>query len=108
VWDSLGYAEHHLGNLGEAAACYQRALTLHREAGDRSTEAEALVHLGDTRQAAGDLGPAQEAWQQALAIFDELRNRDAADKLRATIASTGGPTPPGSPEPGESRPAAPG
>jgi tetratricopeptide (TPR) repeat protein/transcriptional regulator with XRE-family HTH domain len=108
VWDSLGYAEHHMGNLGQATACYQRALTLHREAGDRYTEAEALVHLGETCQAAGDPGPAQEAWQQALAIFDELRNRDAADKLRAMIASTGGPTPPGSPEPGGSRPAAPG
>ncbi len=88
VWDSLGYAEHHLGNLGEAAACYQRALSLHREAGDRFTEAEALAHLGETRQAAGDLTQAREAWQQALAIFDDLRNRDAADKVRVLIAST--------------------
>ena len=89
VWDSLGYAEHHLGNLGEAAACYQRALSLHREAGDRFTEAEALTHLGETCQAAGQLAQAREAWQQALAIFDELRNSDAADKVRAMLASTG-------------------
>ena len=55
VWDSLGYAEHHLGNLAEAAACYQRALSLYRESGDRFAEAEALTHLGDTRHAAGEL-----------------------------------------------------
>jgi tetratricopeptide (TPR) repeat protein/transcriptional regulator with XRE-family HTH domain len=88
VWDSLGYAEHHMGNLGEAAACYQRALSLHREAGDRFTEAEALTHLGETCQAAGELAQAREAWQQALAIFDDLRNRDAADKVLALLAST--------------------
>jgi tetratricopeptide (TPR) repeat protein/transcriptional regulator with XRE-family HTH domain len=104
VWDSLGYAEHHMGNLGEAAACYQRALSLHREAGDRFTEAEALAHLGETHQAAGNLAQAREAWQQALAIFDNLRNRDGADKVRAMLASTAGHTPPDSPQPSESGP----
>ena len=102
VWDSLGYAEHHLGNLGEAAACYQRALSLHREAGDRFTEAEALTHLGETRQAAGNLVQAREAWQQALITFEDLRNHDAADKVRAMLASTDGHAPPDSPRRGES------
>jgi tetratricopeptide (TPR) repeat protein len=87
VWDSLGYAEHHMGNLGEAAACYHRALSLHREAGDRFTEAEALAHLGQTYQAAGNRTQARQAWKQALAIFDDLRNRDGADKVRAMLAS---------------------
>jgi tetratricopeptide (TPR) repeat protein/transcriptional regulator with XRE-family HTH domain len=88
VWDSLGYAEHHMGNLGDAAACYQRALSLHREAGDRFTEAEALTHLGQTRQAAGNLTQAREVWRQALVIFEDLRNHDAADKVRAMLAGT--------------------
>ncbi|HEX3491978.1 MAG TPA: tetratricopeptide repeat protein [Streptosporangiaceae bacterium] len=92
VWDSLGYAEHHLGHLGEAAACYQRALSMHREAGDRPTEAESLTHLGETWQAAGQLAQAQEAWLQALAIFDDLQNRDAADRVRALLAGTDGQT----------------
>ena len=87
VWDSLGYAEHNMGNLGEAAVCYQRALSLHREAGDRFTEAEALAHLGQTYQAAGNVTQARQAWRQALAIFDDLRNRDAADRVRAMLAS---------------------
>jgi tetratricopeptide (TPR) repeat protein/transcriptional regulator with XRE-family HTH domain len=100
VWDSLGYAEHHTGNLGEAAACYQRALSLHRETGDRFTEAGSLTHLGETCQAAGELVRAREAWQEALAIFDDLRNRDAADKVRAMLARTDGHTL--SPQPSES------
>src|SRR5579859_7591762 len=37
VWDSLGYAEHHLGNLGEAAACYQREPSLGFAAGRLTT-----------------------------------------------------------------------
>jgi tetratricopeptide (TPR) repeat protein/transcriptional regulator with XRE-family HTH domain len=102
VWDSLGYAEHHMGNLGEAAACYQRALRLHRETGDRFTEAESLTHLGETCQAAGKFAQARQAWQQALAIFDGLRNRDAADKVRAMLASTDDHAP--SPQPSESEP----
>ncbi len=102
VWDSLGYAEHHLGNLGEAAACYQRALSLHREAGDRFNEAQALAHLGGTYQAAGNLADARQAWQQALAIFGDLRNPDAAGKVRAMLAGTAGHPPPGSAQPRES------
>ena len=104
VWDSLGYAEHHMGNLGEAIACYQRALGLHREAGDRFTEAESLTHLGETCQAAGDLGQAMEAWQRAAVIFDDLRNHDAADKVRAMINHA----PAGLPQPGELEPELPG
>ena len=107
VWDSLGYAEHHLGNLGEAAACYQRALSLHREAGDRFTEAEALAHLGETCQAANQPTQARDAWQQALAIFDDLQNSDAADKVRAMLASTDGQPPSNLPQPSESAPAHP-
>jgi tetratricopeptide (TPR) repeat protein/transcriptional regulator with XRE-family HTH domain len=106
VWDSLGYAERHMGNLGEAAACYQRAIGLHREAGDRFNEADALTHLGETRQATGEFAQAQDAWQQALALFDELENRDAADKVRATLASTEERAP--SPQASESGPALPG
>jgi tetratricopeptide (TPR) repeat protein len=108
IWDSLGYAEHHLGNLGDAAACYQRALSLHREAGDRFTEADALTHLGETRQAAGNLAQAREAWQQALAIYGDLRNHDAADKVRAMLANAGSRTPSDSPRPSESEAKLPG
>jgi tetratricopeptide (TPR) repeat protein len=85
--DSLGHAEHHLGNFAEAAACYQHALSLFREYGARFDEADALTHLGDTHQAAGELAQAREAWQQALAILDDLQHPDAG-QVRAKLAST--------------------
>jgi tetratricopeptide (TPR) repeat protein len=91
-----------MGNLGEAAACYQRALSLYREAGDRFSEGQSLTHVGETCQAVGTLAQAREAWEQALAIFDELRNRDAADKVRAMLASADNRAP--TPQPGESGP----
>ena len=58
AWDSLGYADHHLGHHTEAIACYQRALTLFGEFGDRYFEAGVLSHLGDARAPpAGSGGP---------------------------------------------------
>jgi tetratricopeptide (TPR) repeat protein len=96
-----------MGNLGEAATCYQRALSLHREAGDRFTQAEALAHLGETWQAVGKPTQARDAWEHALAIFDDLGNSDAADKVRAMLASADGRPPPNVPQPGESEPALP-
>jgi tetratricopeptide (TPR) repeat protein/transcriptional regulator with XRE-family HTH domain len=85
VWDSLGYAEQHLGNLAEAADCYQRSLSLYREASDRFGEAVALTHLGDTRRAAGEQARSHKAWQQALAILEDLEHPDAAE-VRAKLA----------------------
>jgi DNA-binding SARP family transcriptional activator len=76
TWDSLGYAEHQLGHLPEAIACYQRALDLFRDCGDRFYEAEILVHLGDTRDAAQDRRGARDAWRQALDILNELHHPD--------------------------------
>ena len=83
--DSLGYAEHKLGRLAEAAVCYQRALSLFREFGDRFYEAEILTHLGDTHCAGGNPQQARDVWQQALAILDDLHHPDA-NNLRAKLA----------------------
>jgi tetratricopeptide (TPR) repeat protein len=87
AWDSVGYAEHHLGNLAEAAGCYQRALGIFREDSDRMAEATTLTHLGDTSHAADDMERAQEAWRQALAILDDLQHPDA-EEVRAKLTST--------------------
>jgi tetratricopeptide (TPR) repeat protein len=89
-WDSLGYAEHHLGNFGEAAACYERALSIFRELGERRYEADALTSLGDTCLAAGELPRARETWQLALAIFDDL-GHPGAEKVRAKLAGLPAP-----------------
>ena len=88
LWDSLGYAEHHLGNLPEATTCYERSLALFRETGDRYNQAAVLDHLGDNFHAAGKPGQSQTAWRQALGILDHLGYPDT-DALRSKLhAST--------------------
>jgi DNA-binding SARP family transcriptional activator/tetratricopeptide (TPR) repeat protein len=87
VWDTLGYIEHHLGDFAQAAAHFERALEQSRDHGDRLTEGSIQSHAGDARHDAGELSQAREAWQQALAIYDDLQHPDAG-KLRTKLAST--------------------
>jgi Tetratricopeptide repeat len=91
IWNSLGYTEYHAGDLGEAAACYERALSIFQTAGDRWGQADTLTNLGDIRRAAGDRLQAQDAWQQAHDILDDLQHPDAA-KLRAKLVSMDKPS----------------
>ena len=86
AWDSLGYVEHQLGHYRDAADCYQSALSLFRELGDRFNEADILTHLGDARHAAGEQQEARAAWKRALVILDDLHHSDA-DKVRAKLGS---------------------
>jgi tetratricopeptide (TPR) repeat protein len=76
-WDSLGYAYYQLGDYVQAASCFQEAVRLFGQFGDRCGQAWALAHLGDARSAVGHRKTAREAWQQALAILDDLRHPDA-------------------------------
>jgi hypothetical protein len=48
--------------------------------------------LGNARHAAGELPQARHAWQQALAIMDDLQH-PSADKVRAKLASIEGDAP---------------
>lgn len=84
VWDTLGYIKLHLGNSAQAVSHFEAALGLCREHGDRTQEAEILSHVGDARSAAGDLPQARDAWQQALAIYDEIQH-PSADKVRSKL-----------------------
>ena len=86
VWATLGYIEFHLGNLARAAAHFESALGLCRDRSDRLNEAEILAHVGDMRHAADEVPQAREAWQQALAIFDEIQHPNAGN-VRAKLAS---------------------
>ena len=86
--DSIGYAYHHLGQHDQAIGCYQFALGIYQEPGagyGQDIQADLLTHLGETHWVTGDLGSARQAWQQALAILDELHYPDAVQfrlKLR--------------------------
>lgn len=78
TWDSLGYALHNLDRHRQAVDCYQHALDLYHEIGDHFLEAMVLVHLGDGYLATGDRDRAQQSWQRAMEIFDQLSRPEAA------------------------------
>lgn len=85
TWDSLGYAHHQLGQHDQARDCYQHALPMFHDLGDRFEEADVLTHLGDSCRAAGDVEAAADAWRRALAILDDLGHPDAVDvRVRLT------------------------
>ena len=72
-WARLGEFHHLLGQYPQAMDCHRRAITLCRQMGKRADEAAALTGVGDSALAAGSPGAAREAWDEALAILDELR-----------------------------------
>ncbi len=74
---SLGYAHHHLGNHAEAVSHFQQAIETFGNADDVHHRAQALTDLGDAHWAAGHAGPARRAWEQALAILDDLHHPEA-------------------------------
>jgi tetratricopeptide (TPR) repeat protein/transcriptional regulator with XRE-family HTH domain len=86
AWDSLGYVHAQLGQHEEALACFRRAITTFRELGDRFNEADVLTHLGDFHLARGEPVRAEEAWQLALVILDDLQHSDARE-VRAKLAA---------------------
>jgi tetratricopeptide (TPR) repeat protein len=88
VWDSLGYIRHQLGQYAQAVTCYQNALDNRRHSGERYHQAVTLARLGDVWHGSGDLRAARGAWQEALAILDDLGHHEAA-QLRAKLASIG-------------------
>jgi DNA-binding SARP family transcriptional activator/tetratricopeptide (TPR) repeat protein len=89
TWDYTGYVRDHLGQHDDAVGCYRRALGLLLQVSDRSEQAGVLTRLGDAHRALGDRAAAREAWQQALAVLDDLHDPGAAqvesrlDDLRA-------------------------
>ena len=84
TWDSVGYALLHLGRLEEAIGCLRTAVGMIAGLHMGYYETTMLVHLGDAYHAAGDMGPARQAWQEALAILENLNHSDA-DQVRARL-----------------------
>jgi tetratricopeptide (TPR) repeat protein len=88
TWDSLGFAYHQAGDYPTATACYEQALAVSRDNGDRYNEATILGHLGDSRAAAGDNAGASTSWRQSLDLMDTLGHPDA-DHARARLRTSG-------------------
>jgi tetratricopeptide (TPR) repeat protein/transcriptional regulator with XRE-family HTH domain len=92
--DSLGHAYHLLGEFTRAVDCYQQALVGYRAVGERYHEAETATRLGDVLEAAGDPDTAGRVWRDALAIFEELDDPDAAGVRTRLSAGRGDGRPP--------------
>jgi tetratricopeptide (TPR) repeat protein/DNA-binding XRE family transcriptional regulator len=85
--DSIGYAHHHLGHDGDAIVSYREALRVWQSVEEVRLQATTFDHLGDACLAAADPTAARDAWKQALAILDDLRDPCAAQiraKMRAS------------------------
>ena len=80
----LAEACHHHGRAADAINHYQRAHEIIRQIGDRRTEADILFHLGYAQEITGQANVARQSWQQALTIFDELRD-PRANQVRTQL-----------------------
>jgi tetratricopeptide (TPR) repeat protein len=92
TWDSLGYSLLHLGRLEEAISCLRTAVGLIEVLRTGYYQTTMLVHLGDAYHAAGQLPQARQAWQEALAILEDLNHSDA-DQVRARLDGEEPPVP---------------
>jgi tetratricopeptide (TPR) repeat protein len=92
TWDSLGYSLLHLGRLDEAISCLRTAVGLIEALRTGYYQTTMLVHLGDAYYAARQRPQARQAWQEALAILEDLNHSDA-DQVRARLDGEEPPVP---------------
>jgi hypothetical protein len=79
VLDSIGYGHHQLGRHALAIECYGQAVERFRTMGDRHSEADSLLHLGEVHASAGEPGAAGDAWRHALEILQDTGSPDVAE-----------------------------
>jgi CHAT domain-containing protein len=86
-WELLGLTHESQGKLAEAAAAYERGVTLQQEARKRGelvdgffTEAPLLERLANVLQVQGRYAEAERAYRQALAMFE----KNGAPSIRET------------------------
>ncbi|NEO74840.1 CHAT domain-containing tetratricopeptide repeat protein [Moorena sp. SIO4G3] len=70
-----GIEQAKVSQFQKALQSWQKALTIHREIGDREGEASCVNNLGIAYQNLGDYPKAIENYQQSLAIDREIGNR---------------------------------
>jgi tetratricopeptide (TPR) repeat protein len=73
--NGLGTAHRQLGEFDQAKLCYERALSLTHQSGDRQREAEAFNHLGVTAYYQRHFDEARRYYQQALSIRQRIGDR---------------------------------
>ncbi len=84
----LGEAEMKLGKSDSACVRLRESLAERRAIGDREGEAESLRLLGAWMRSRGDLAGARQQLQQAITVFESVRERvPAADTRISYLAS---------------------
>ncbi|WP_329538464.1 tetratricopeptide repeat protein (plasmid) [Streptomyces sp. NBC_01450] len=77
IWDSVGLAQYHLGQYGEAVTSLTTSLALdQKNGGSPWLIAGTLMRLGDAHLSLGDPEPARAAWSEGLEILDQLSPSD--------------------------------
>jgi len=84
--DSIAYAYGELEDYPQAIAHYEEAVAMYRILGDLHSEAGSLLRLGDIRLASGDLAAARSAWEQALALLDQVPGADTSEARQRLTA----------------------
>jgi tetratricopeptide (TPR) repeat protein len=79
--NTLGVAYRALGRLEEAVTCYQNALVICRETGDRYGEGQTVDNLGDAYQDLGQLDRAAACWQDAAQAMRDVGDHQEAARL---------------------------
>jgi tetratricopeptide (TPR) repeat protein len=86
--NSLGVAHRTLGQLDDAAARHNQALSLAQRVGDRIEVARALDGLGTVARLAGNVNDAHAFWTEALAIYTDIGVPQAGE-VRAKLGALG-------------------
>ena len=79
TWDTLGFAYHHLGDIGQALRWYRRAQATFTELGERYSLARTLMRLGDVHLTNGVSDTAREHWAESLEILTILGHSSASE-----------------------------
>jgi tetratricopeptide (TPR) repeat protein len=82
-----GLVEYASGQLGGAARLFEEALAETRRAGNRATEAIALMNLGVTTQLLGRPSRAIEFYKQSRDVFQQFGDERGVAELEANAAS---------------------
>ncbi|MFZ6028369.1 MAG: tetratricopeptide repeat protein [Chloroflexota bacterium] len=85
---SLGLFSHHLGDQEAAREYSFQAKNIAIEVGDRAGSAYAFTYLGHALEASGECEQAIEAYQQALAMWRELKHEDQMYDAAGGLANT--------------------
>lgn len=82
--DHVGVAYHKMRDYQQALSYFNRALTLRRTVGDQRGVAASLVHIARLERDRGNLMEARNLIEEALERIENLRNKVASPRLRAT------------------------